>query len=105
MLNGRLAALTQFISKLANNHAPFFFFLKNNKTFEWTNECEEAFKKLKEYLETPLILTRPKPGEVLYIYLVTLDKVVSLVLVTTKEGSQKLIYFTSQMLQGIKVKY
>ena len=51
----------------------------------WTDECEEAFKKLKEYLVTPPILTWPELGEVLYIYLATLDKVMSSVLIK-KEG-------------------
>ena len=57
MLNRKLAALTQFISRSIDNHASFFNLLKNNKTFEWTNECEEAFKKIKDYLATPPILT------------------------------------------------
>ena len=57
-LNDRLKAFTRFISKSIDNHAHFFFYLlKNNKPFEWTNKYEEAFKKLKEYLVTPLILT------------------------------------------------
>ena len=57
MLNSILVTLTRFISKSADNFAHFFHTLKNNKTFEWTNECEEAFKKLKIYLATPPILT------------------------------------------------
>ena len=56
-LNDRLAAFTRFISRLIDNFAPFFHVLKNNKTFEWTNKCEEAFKKLKDYLVTLPILT------------------------------------------------
>ena len=45
------------------------------------DECEKGFKSLKEYLVTPSILTRLELGEVLYIYLVTSDKAISLVLV------------------------
>ena len=56
-LNGRSAALTQFISKSTNNYASLFNLLENNNTFEWMNECEETFKKLKDYLATPSILT------------------------------------------------
>ena len=73
----------------------FSIYLKNNKTFKYINKCEETYKKLKEYLVTPLILTRLKLEEVLYIYLMTFDKVVSLVLVKEEEGNYKPIYFTS----------
>ena len=55
-LNGRLATLDRFISRLVDNFAPFFHTLKNNKTM-WTNKCKKAFKKLKVYLATPPILT------------------------------------------------
>ena len=61
-LSGRLTILTQFISKSDDKDAPLFNLLKNNKTFEWTNECEEAFKKLKSYLVTPPILNLIKVG-------------------------------------------
>ena len=56
-LNDKLATLTRFISRSVDNLAPFFNLFKNNKTSEWTNECEEVFKKLKDYLVTPSILT------------------------------------------------
>ena len=69
------------MSKLTNNHVLFVYLFKNNKTFEWTNECEETFKKLKEYLVTPPILTRLKARETFYVYLATLDKVVSSVVI------------------------
>ena len=83
------------MSKSANNHAPFFDLLKNNKTFKWIDECEEAFKKWKEYLVTWPILTQPKPREVLYIYLVALERAISSMLVKEKRSKQKLIYFSS----------
>ena len=95
MLNGKLIALTRFIFKSTNNFAPLFHSLKKNKTFEWTNECKEAFKKLKIYLATPPILTRPEIGETLYVYLATSHKAVSLVLIREDNNNQKPVYFTS----------
>ena len=80
-LNNRLATLTRFISRSTDNFTHFFYTLKNNKTFEWTNECEEAFTKLKSYLATPPILTRPELGETLYIYLVASPKAISSILI------------------------
>ena len=94
-LNDKLVALTRFIFKLINNFAPFFHVLKNNKAFEWTNKCEEAFKKLKDYLVTLPILTRLEMVEILYLYLDALDKAISLILIKEEKDNQKPIYFTS----------
>ena len=87
-LNGKLVALARFISRSIDNFAHFFHTLKNNKTFKWTNECEEAFKKLKDYLATSLTLTRPELGETLYICLVASNKAVSLVLIREEDNNQ-----------------
>ena len=62
-MNYRLETLNRFLSRSANNHAPFFCLLKNKKAFEWTDKCEEAFKKIKEYLATPPVLTQLELGE------------------------------------------
>ena len=43
--------------------------MRKNKAFEWTNESEVAFKQLKEYLGSPLLLTVPITGEELIVYL------------------------------------
>jgi hypothetical protein len=37
--------------------------LRKGERFAWKPQCEEAFQKLKEFLASPPILTRPKPGE------------------------------------------
>lgn len=46
-LTGRVAALARFLSKSGNRAFPFYQCLKKNDKFQWTNECEEAFLKLK----------------------------------------------------------
>ena len=64
------------MSKLANKNAFFFPNLLNNaKSFVRNDECERAFQKLKEYLATPLILTRFKPKEMMHLYLVATNSV------------------------------
>ena len=42
-LNGRIAALSRFISKSSDHCVSFFKALKGKKNFEWTPECEDAF--------------------------------------------------------------
>lgn len=47
-LNGILTALNRFMSKSAQHVLPFYQLLKKKIDFEWTNDCEEAFKCLKK---------------------------------------------------------
>ena len=44
-LNGKVAALNRFVSRATDKCLPFFHTLK--KSFEWTVECQQAFKDLK----------------------------------------------------------
>ncbi|GJX48983.1 reverse transcriptase domain-containing protein [Tanacetum coccineum] len=50
-LNGKLAALSRFLSKGADRLLPFFKALKSytdKKSIQWTADAEEAFRKMKE---------------------------------------------------------
>jgi hypothetical protein len=51
--------------------------IKKGKSFAWSEESDEAFERLKKYLSTPPLLSSPKEGEPLYIYLAALDKAIS----------------------------
>ena len=56
-LTGYMAALNRFISRLGEKWLPFFKLLKKMDKFEWTEEADEAFKRLKAYLTSSLVLT------------------------------------------------
>ncbi|PNX63328.1 hypothetical protein L195_g061572, partial [Trifolium pratense] len=73
-LTGRIAALSRFLSCAGEKGFHFFTSQKKNERFSWTPECEEAFKQLKEFLASPPILTRPLPGNTLYLYLAVSDR-------------------------------
>ena len=66
-LNGKIAALNRFDSKATDKCLPFFCTLR--KSFEWTDECQKAFKDLKKYLSSPPLLSPSKLGEKLYLYI------------------------------------
>ena len=64
-LNGKLAALSRFLSKAAERALPFFKVLKGclgKKDFVWTAEAENAFLELKKFLLELPTLTDPIPG-------------------------------------------
>ena len=64
-----------------------------------------TFKKLKEYLSKPLILSKLDEGETLFLYLVVFDHTISGVLVRKDEGVQKPIYYVSKSLVQAKTHY
>ncbi|CAH9134294.1 unnamed protein product [Cuscuta epithymum] len=104
-LTGRLAALSRFMSKLADKAIPFFQIMKKANPFEWTPECQAAFEDFKIYLSFPLVLTKADPGEQLYMYLAVADLAVSAVLLKEAGGVQRTIYFVSKALNGPETRY
>jgi hypothetical protein len=87
-LTGSLAALSRFISRLAERVLPFFKLLWKSDPFSWTEEVEQAFPELKQHLVSLPILVAPEPGEPLYLYITAAAEAVSMVLVverTTQE--------------------
>ncbi|XP_045791855.1 uncharacterized protein LOC123886594 [Trifolium pratense] len=104
-LTGRIAALSRFLSCAGEKGFHFFTSLRKNERFSWTPECEEAFRQLKEFLASPPILTRPLPGNTLYLYLAVSDRALSSALVQEVEGEEKPIYFVSRTLRGAETRY
>lgn len=104
-LNEKIAALNQFVSKSTEKCLPFFKTLRKEGQFDWTNECEEAFAKLKEYLASVPLLAKLNPGDELFIYLSVSDNVVSSALVKEGEGRQAPVYYTRKALTGPEVRY
>ncbi|KAL2237087.1 UNVERIFIED_CONTAM: hypothetical protein Sindi_0900400 [Sesamum indicum] len=79
-LAGKLASLNRFISRFTDKGLHFFKILRGAAKFEWNKSSQEAFDELKSYLSSPPLLTKPKTGETLYLYLAISVDVVSSVL-------------------------
>ena len=82
---------------------PFFKVLK--QAFQWTDECEEAFAMLKEYLTKSPLLSPLMIREKLYLYLVVSNTAVSSALIKEERNVQKPVYYTSQAFQGAEANY
>ncbi|KAL0444418.1 UNVERIFIED_CONTAM: Retrovirus-related Pol polyprotein from transposon opus [Sesamum latifolium] len=104
-LAGRMAAFNRFISRVADRGLPFFKVLRNIKNFQWAEECSKAFHELKAYLVAPLLLSKPKAGEMLWVYLALSPVATSAVLTREERGMQLPVYYTSRMLQGVEDRY
>nr|KYP48011.1 Retrovirus-related Pol polyprotein from transposon 412 family [Cajanus cajan] len=78
---------------------PIFTLLRKPKNFEWTDQCEEAFKSFKAFLTTPPILQRPNHKTDLFLYLAVAENAISAVIVQEHQKVQTPIYFISRVLQ------
>ncbi|XP_027157746.1 uncharacterized protein LOC113759379 [Coffea eugenioides] len=103
-LRGRLAALNRFLSQSTSKALPFFKVLKNADSFSWTEECQQAFEQLKEYLHHLPTLTWPRPGDKLFLYLSAAVEAVSAVLIR-EEGVQRPVYYVSRVLRDPETRY
>ncbi|GAU41814.1 hypothetical protein TSUD_299800 [Trifolium subterraneum] len=83
----------------------FFATLRKNERLTWSPQCEEAFQKLRVFLASSRILTRPEQGKTLYLYLAVFEKALSSTLVQEIEGVEKPIYFVSRTLRGAETRY
>jgi hypothetical protein len=91
-LTGSLAAPNRFISRLAERALPFFKLMKGSGPFTWTEEAEQAFQEMKQYLTFLPVLVASDPGETLFLYLAETTEVINMVLVTER---------SEQLMQGV----
>ncbi|XP_058002305.1 uncharacterized mitochondrial protein AtMg00860-like [Hevea brasiliensis] len=60
----KLNYISRFISNITAKAEPIFKLLKKNNTAKWDPACQEAFKRIKQYLSNlpvlvPLVMGRP----------------------------------------------
>ncbi|CAL2226479.1 unnamed protein product [Prunus armeniaca] len=104
-LTGRAAALNRFLSKSTDKCRPFFKALKKGQKDKWDDECEVAFQNLKTYLTSPPLLSKPVPGEDLFVYLAVSNSAVSSALIREELGAQHPIFYTSKALLDAETRY
>ncbi|XP_060200829.1 uncharacterized protein LOC132629109 [Lycium barbarum] len=106
-LLGRLNYISRFIAQLTTTCEPISKLLKKNAAIEWTDECQEAFDKIKRYLSNPHVLVPPEPERPLILYLSVLDNSFGCVLgqhdVTGKK--EQAIYYLSKKFTTYEAKY
>jgi hypothetical protein len=77
-VQGCLAALSRFISRLDEKGLPLYRLLKKHERFSWTTEAQDALDKLKASLTHAPILTPPQ------LYVAATTQVVSAVIVVER---------------------
>ncbi|XP_074355965.1 uncharacterized protein LOC141695631 [Apium graveolens] len=105
-LTGRVAALNRFVSRSSDKCQKFFKAIKSvGKNLEWTEECEDAFLNIKKHLGNLPMLSNPKAGEVLILYLVVSDFSVSDVLFREEGDVQLPVYYVSKRLSDAETRH
>ncbi|KAM2212691.1 hypothetical protein ACFX1S_022962 [Malus domestica] len=105
-LTGKVAALTKFISKATDRCAIFFKTLIGSKKYiTWIDEYAEAFKNLNDYMSKAHLLSKPKVGDTLIIYLSVSTSAVSSVLIRNDGNVERPVYYASKALQNAETRY
>ncbi|XP_070002247.1 uncharacterized protein [Nicotiana sylvestris] len=105
-LLGRLNYISRFISQLTTTCEPIFKLLKKDAAIKWTDDCQKAFDRIKDYLSKPPVLVPPEPGRPLFLYLSVMDNSFGCVLGQHDATSKKeqAIYYLSKKFTNYEVK-
>nr|CAN82186.1 hypothetical protein VITISV_031111 [Vitis vinifera] len=105
-LTGKLVALGRFIARFTDELRPFFLAIRKAGANGWTDNCQNAFEKIKHCLMQSPILSSPIPKEKLYIYLAVSEWAISAVLFRCPSPKeQKPIYYVSRVLADVETRY
>ncbi|XP_058217341.1 uncharacterized protein LOC131328411 [Rhododendron vialii] len=66
---GKVQFINKFISKLTTTCDTLSKLLKKDTDFEWSQDCQQSFEAIKEYLQNPPVLSPPILGKPLILYL------------------------------------
>ena len=104
---GRLNYIGRFISQLTATCEPLFKLLRKDQPYDWTEDCQMAFNKVKEYLQNPPVLVPPVKGRPLLLYVTVQENSMGALLAQHDETGKKerAIYYLSKKFNDCEVKY
>jgi len=94
-----------FIEKISRIAFPLFQLLTKDAEFLWTNECEEAFAKIKELICQAPILRGPNWELSFHIHTDASHIEIGAVLGQQEENKSYVVYYVSKNLTPIELNY
>jgi hypothetical protein len=88
----------KYVKNFATIARPLHKLCEKGSRFQWNDECEQAFIRLKDALTSPPILSYPRPGCQFIVDSDASDKAVGAVLSQVQEGTEKVIAYMSKAL-------
>ncbi|XP_021802935.1 uncharacterized protein LOC110747031 [Prunus avium] len=107
-LLGKINFLRRFISNSAGKIQPFssLLRLKQEQIFKWEEQHQQAFEEIKHYLSNPPILSPPKKGRPLKLYVsASGTSIGSLLAQDNNEGKEQAVYYLSRTLIEVERNY
>jgi ribonuclease HI len=104
---GRINYIARFIAQLTATCEPLFKLVRKDVKIKWTEDCQKAFDKIKEYLLNPPILVPPTPGRPLILYLTVQEASMGCMLGQQDETGKKeqAIYYLSKKFTEPETRY
>lgn len=103
---GKLSYIRRFIPGLSALTGVFAPLLKQDVKFVWSNECKEAYDKVKQLLARLPTMRAPLPGVPLKIYLASTSTAIGALLAQDDgSGEEQAVSFVSRQLQGAETRY
>ncbi|XP_055812085.1 uncharacterized protein LOC129882003 [Solanum dulcamara] len=104
---GRLNYISRFIAQSTIICEPIFKLLRKDAAIKRTEDCQQAFDRIKEYLSSPPVLVPPKPGRPLLLYMSVSDNAFGCVLGQHDETGRKeqAIYYLIKKFTPYEARY
>ncbi|XP_060179912.1 uncharacterized protein LOC132609777 [Lycium barbarum] len=104
---GRLNYISRFIAQSTVICEPIIKLLRKDAPTTWTEDCQRAFDKIKEYLSSPPVLVPPEAGRPLLLYLSVSENAFGCVLGQHDETRKKerAIYYLSKKFTPYEARY
>ena len=104
---GHLNYIARFTSQLTTTCEPLFKLLHKNQSVRWNDDCQVAFRRIKQCLMNPPVLMPSMPGRPLILYMTVLDESMRCMLGQHDDfrKRERVVYYLSKKFTACEMNY